>query len=68
LQAGIKVFSSNDALYGDISWRFFLILEQNFHLDDLEPYSIGQCFIRLTPDAKSLDIEQYCQDLISTLN
>ncbi|MGE8559692.1 MAG: Y-family DNA polymerase, partial [Acinetobacter sp.] len=68
LQAGVKVFSSNYALYGDMSRRFFLILEQYFHIDDLEPYSIDECFIHLTPYAETLDLEQYCRDLIKTID
>ncbi|WP_445659855.1 Y-family DNA polymerase [Acinetobacter sp. F16] len=68
LQAGVKVFSSNYALYGDMSRRFFLILQQYFHIEDLEPYSIDECFICLTPYVKNLDLKQYCHDLINTIN
>ena len=39
LKSGVQVFSSNYALYGDMSRRFFEILEQHFDREtDLEPY------------------------------
>ncbi|MGE4316866.1 Y-family DNA polymerase [Acinetobacter sp.] len=67
LAAGVKVFSSNYALYADMSRRFFSILEQHFHPDDLEPYSIDECFIQLGSYAEYFDVEQYCRDLIQRI-
>ncbi|CAB1221442.1 Y-family DNA polymerase [Acinetobacter bouvetii] len=67
LKAGVKVFSSNYALYGDMSRRFFTILEQHFHPDDLEPYSIDECFIQLGSYAEHFDLEQYCRHLIKIM-
>ncbi|ENV33270.1 Y-family DNA polymerase [Acinetobacter gerneri] len=67
LNAGIEVFSSNYALYGDMSQRFFSILRRFFNDDDLEPYSIDECFIRLTSYQKTCDLEQYCRELIETI-
>ncbi|MCG2609782.1 Y-family DNA polymerase [Acinetobacter sp. SM34] len=67
LAAGVKVFSSNYALYADMSRRFFSILEQHFHPDDLEPYSIDECFIQLSSYAENFDVEQYCRDLIQRI-
>ncbi len=44
---GVAVFSSNYALYGDLSWRVMTVLEQ------MEPaveiYSIDEAFVRLPP-------------------
>lgn len=67
-QMGVQVFSSNYALYGDMSRRFFEILKQHFDEDeDLEPYSIDECFIRLTPYAQRYDIEEYCRKIIAQI-
>lgn len=44
-QHGVAVFSSNYALYGDISARIMRILEQ--HCPRVEPYSIDEAFVRL---------------------
>lgn len=41
----VKVFSSNFALYGDMSRRVMTVLEQFSH--DLEIYSIDEAFLRL---------------------
>ena len=68
LKAGVKVFSSNYALYGDMSRRFFNILKQHFHNEsDLEPYSIDECFIRLTPYQQLFDLEHYCRTLLDRI-
>jgi len=42
---GIHVFSSNYALYGDMSSRVMSIIES--YVDNLEPYSIDEAFFRL---------------------
>lgn len=44
-QHGVAVFSSNYALYGDISSRIMRILEQ--HCPQVEQYSIDEAFVRL---------------------
>ncbi|MGE8540950.1 Y-family DNA polymerase [Acinetobacter sp. ANC 3813] len=67
LRAGVQVFSSNYALYADMSRRFFMILEQHFNPDDLEPYSIDECFIRLSSYNGLFNLEDYCRDLIKTI-
>ncbi|RZG66872.1 Y-family DNA polymerase [Acinetobacter bouvetii] len=67
LQAGVQVFSSNYALYADMSRRFFMILEQHFNPDDLEAYSIDECFIRLTSYSSLFELEHYCRGLIKTI-
>lgn len=68
LAAGVRVFSSNYALYGDMSRRFFEILAQHFDQEnDLEPYSIDECFIRLTAYQPILDLETYCRELLDQI-
>ena len=49
---GIQVFSSNFALYGDLSRRVMTVIEQM--APDIENYSIDESFIKLPPveDAK----------------
>ncbi|TCM66443.1 DNA polymerase V [Acinetobacter calcoaceticus] len=66
-RAGVQVRSSNYALYGDMSQRFFQVLEQHFDPADLEPYSIDECFIALTAYVPCFDVEQYCRELIQTI-
>ena len=44
---GIEVFSSNYALYGDISNRVMLTIASV--VDEVEQYSIDECFVRLAP-------------------
>lgn len=44
-QHGVAVFSSNYALYGDMSARIMRILEQ--HCPQVEQYSIDEAFVRL---------------------
>ncbi|GGF82676.1 Y-family DNA polymerase [Wenyingzhuangia marina] len=42
---GIHVFSSNYALYGDMSYRVMTIISK--YVDDIEPYSIDEAFFKL---------------------
>ncbi|NJB83409.1 Y-family DNA polymerase [Wenyingzhuangia aestuarii] len=44
-QHGVHVFSSNYALYGDMSSRVMTIV--NKYVDELEPYSIDEAFFKL---------------------
>lgn len=64
LKAGVRVFSSNYALYADMSRRFFELLHQHFKAEDLEVYSIDECFMRLTSYQSYFDVAQYCRDLL----
>lgn len=65
---GVQVYSSNYALYGDMSRRFFEILDQHFSKEgDLEPYSIDECFIRLTDYQQLFDLRQYCSNLLDQI-
>lgn len=67
LQAGVRVFSSNYALYGDMSRRFFEILHLHFKDEDLEAYSIDECFIRLSNYQDTLCLKTDCQDLLAQI-
>ncbi len=67
LNAGVRVFSSNYALYGDMSRRFFELLHLHFKVEDLEPYSIDECFIDLTDYSALLNLEQYCRQLLDQI-
>lgn len=46
---GVKVFSSNYTLYGDMSRRVRCVLET--FAQELEAYSIDECFLRFDPGA-----------------
>lgn len=61
--AGVYVYSSNYTLYAEMSRRFFSVLAEHFSPDDLEAYSIDECFIQLTSYIDRLDIEAYCHTL-----
>lgn len=47
----VRVFSSNYALYGDLSQRVMAVLEQ--HTPEQEIYSIDECFIRMPEFAEA---------------
>lgn len=59
-QHGVHVFSSNYALYGDLSNRIMTIIE-NF-CPHIEVYSIDEAFIELKGFEK-YDVEQHCKKL-----
>ncbi|WP_130804792.1 Y-family DNA polymerase [Acinetobacter ihumii] len=63
----VQVFSSNYTLYAEMSSRFFLTIQEFFNVDDIEAYSIDECFIHLTPYAKLFDLEDYCRQLVKTM-
>lgn len=67
LNANVKVFSSNYTLYGDMSRRFFELLHLHFKEQNLEAYSIDECFIHLTDYLPLLDLEQYCRQLLAQI-
>ena len=66
-RAGVQVYSSNYTLYAEMSRRFFAVLGEFFSPDDLEAYSIDECFIRLTPYTQSFDLEIHCRHVVKTL-
>jgi len=55
-QENIKVFSSNYALYGDMSQRVMQVLSQ--YAPRIEVYSIDECFLDLT--GFQADLTSYC--------
>lgn len=63
-QHGVAVFSSNYALYGDISARIMRILEQ--HCPQVEPYSIDEAFVRLE-GAQALQALEVARHLRETI-
>jgi len=65
--AGVIAYSSNYALYGDFSRRFFQVLKTFFKDDDLELYSIDECFIYLSPYRNLFDLKDYCQKVVTTM-
>lgn len=50
-ELGIKVFSSNYALYGDMSNRVYRILQN--YTPDIEIYSIDECFLHFNNFAEN---------------
>ena len=67
VKAGVQVLSSNYPPYADMSQRFFKILGEHFNEQDLEPYSIDECFIRLSNYSHLFDLEQYCRELVQKI-
>jgi len=57
---GIKVFSANFALYGDMSQRVMSLLQE--FAPDLEIYSIDEAFLQLT-DLGGVDLPQYAAQM-----
>lgn len=62
-QNGVRIFSSNYALYGDMSARVQEVLER--YSPEVERYSIDECFLGLRGDRESL-LEQ-AQDIRRTV-
>jgi len=58
-ELGVEVFSSNYALYGDISNRVTRILEQC--CPQVEPYSIDECFLRLESPQRA-NLPEFCRE------
>ena len=63
---GVRWFSSNYALYGDLSARVMNVLSG--FSDELEVYSIDECFLRLQFYGRDAAwIIQYCQTMRDTV-
>ena len=60
---GIHVFSSNYALYGDMSARVMNILSE--FSPDIEIYSIDESFLRFDGFTKHFDLQQYALEIIA---
>src|SRR5690606_18756224 len=59
-ELGVKVFSSNYALYGDMSNRVYRILQN--YTPDIEIYSIDECFLHFNNFAKN-ELTDHCKKL-----
>ncbi|SEH76755.1 DNA polymerase V [Paenimyroides aquimaris] len=59
-ESGIKVFSSNYALYGDMSNRVYRILQN--YTPDIEIYSIDECFLHFNNFTDN-PLDKYCKKL-----
>ena len=59
-ELGIKVFSSNYALYGDMSNRVYRILQN--YTPDVEIYSIDECFLHFHNFA-NISLDEYGQKI-----
>ena len=66
-KAGVIAYSSNYALYGDFSNRFFKTLKTLFREEDIEAYSIDECFINLSSYQDLFHLEEYCRDVVKTI-
>ena len=63
-QKGGKVFSSNYALYGDMSSRFVQLLEQ--YTPEVEQYSIDESFLHFK-GFERYDLTKHCQHLVQQI-
>lgn len=61
-QHDVQIFSSNYALYGDLSRRVMSVLEK--HTPEQEIYSIDECFMRVPEFAEATE---YCQQMRNTV-
>ncbi|RAP37105.1 DNA polymerase V, subunit C [Legionella quinlivanii] len=61
---GVQVFSSNYALYGDLSNRVMRVIED--HWPDTEIYSIDEAFLNLSTLPAS-QVTEFCQNLQKTI-
>lgn len=63
-QAGVKVFSANFPLFGDLSLRMKMILER--YSDSYENYSIDESFLEIT-GFEHYDLREYALGIIHTV-
>lgn len=59
-QHQVQVLSSNYTLYAEMSRRFMKLLETFVTPEELEIYSVDECFLDLSQLATHHDITQYC--------
>lgn len=62
-QHNVIVLSSNYALYAEMSRRFHKILGSYVTEDEIEPYSIDECFVDFSAYEKNFDLEKVAQDM-----
>ena len=63
---GVAVFSSNYHLYGDMSWRVMETLRVIAGHDNIEVYSVDECFINIAA-ADENRLEEYALQLKNTV-
>lgn len=62
-QHNVIVLSSNYAMYAEMSRRFHTILTSYVTAEEVEPYSIDECFVDFTAYEKNFDLEKVGHDM-----
>ncbi|EPW3443865.1 DUF4113 domain-containing protein [Acinetobacter baumannii] len=62
-QHNVIVLSSNYAMYAEMSRRFHTILASYVTDEEVEPYSIDECFVDFTAYEKNFDLEKVAHDM-----
>lgn len=62
-QHNVIVLSSNYAMYAEMSRRFHTILASYVTAEEVEPYSIDECFVDFTAYEKNFDLEKVGQQM-----
>lgn len=62
-QHNVIVLSSNYAMYAEMSRRFHTILASYVTDEEIEPYSIDECFVDFTAYEKNFDLEKVGQQM-----
>ncbi|MBN6523597.1 Y-family DNA polymerase [Acinetobacter pittii] len=62
-QHNVIVLSSNYAMYAEMSRRFHKILSSYVTEEEVEPYSIDECFVDFTAYEKNFDLEKVGHDM-----
>ncbi|TPT88248.1 Y-family DNA polymerase [Acinetobacter baumannii] len=62
-QHNVIVLSSNYAMYAEMSRRFHTILASYVTAEEVEPYSINECFVDFTAYEKNFDLEKVGQQM-----
>ncbi|AUT34986.1 Y-family DNA polymerase [Acinetobacter pittii] len=62
-QHNVIVLSSNYAMYAEMSRRFHKILGSYVTEEEVEPYSIDECFVDFTAYEKNFDLEKVGQQM-----
>ncbi|EHU2405689.1 Y-family DNA polymerase [Acinetobacter baumannii] len=62
-QHKVIILSSNYAMYAEMSRRFHTILASYVTAEEVEPYSIDECFVDFTAYEKNFDLEKVGQQM-----
>lgn len=62
-QHNVIVLSSNYAMYAEMSRRFHTILASYVTAEEVEPYSIDECFVDFTAYEKNFELEKVGQQM-----